>query len=96
MRCSSCGTEIADKALICYRCGAATTVPRVAPPPSPAERGPLPLIVALAVLLAVSAFAVPFLPADDTRTVAWGTAALAAGFAVWRLRPVKRTRTRRR
>ena len=25
MRCRQCGTEIADKALICYRCGAATT-----------------------------------------------------------------------
>ena len=27
MQCRSCGTEIADKALICYRCGAATTDP---------------------------------------------------------------------
>ena len=27
MRCRHCGTEIADKALICYRCGAATTDP---------------------------------------------------------------------
>lgn len=27
MTCRSCGTEIADKALICFRCGAATTDP---------------------------------------------------------------------
>jgi hypothetical protein len=27
MNCRSCGTEIADKALICFRCGAATTDP---------------------------------------------------------------------
>ena len=27
MQCRHCGTEIADKALICYRCGAATTDP---------------------------------------------------------------------
>lgn len=27
MLCRSCGTEIAEKALICYRCGAATTDP---------------------------------------------------------------------
>lgn len=27
MLCRSCGTEIADKALICFRCGAATTDP---------------------------------------------------------------------
>lgn len=27
MLCRSCGTEISDKALICFRCGAATTDP---------------------------------------------------------------------
>jgi hypothetical protein len=32
MICKHCGTEIADKALICYRCGNATTEPRVKPP----------------------------------------------------------------
>jgi hypothetical protein len=30
--CKHCQTEIADKALICYRCGRSTTEPRVAPP----------------------------------------------------------------
>jgi len=37
MICRQCGTEIADKALICYRCGRATTDPRIAPP----DEGPL-------------------------------------------------------
>ena len=37
MICTHCSTEIADKALICYRCGHATTEPRVKPPAS----GPL-------------------------------------------------------
>jgi hypothetical protein len=32
MRCKHCGTEIADKALICFRCGNATTEPRIRPP----------------------------------------------------------------
>ena len=32
MTCAHCGTDIADKALICYRCGRATTEPRVTPP----------------------------------------------------------------
>jgi hypothetical protein len=27
MTCRHCGTEIADKAIVCYRCGAATTDP---------------------------------------------------------------------
>ena len=32
MKCKHCGNEIAEKALICYRCGNATTEPRVKPP----------------------------------------------------------------
>ena len=32
MICTHCGTDIADKALICYRCGHATTEPRIKPP----------------------------------------------------------------
>lgn len=34
MICAHCQTEIADKALICFRCGRATTEPRVTPPAS--------------------------------------------------------------
>ena len=37
MICTHCGTEIAEKALICFRCGHATTEPRVKPP----AEGPL-------------------------------------------------------
>jgi len=36
MNCRSCGIEIADNALICYRCGTATAEPRI---PPPAARG---------------------------------------------------------
>jgi hypothetical protein len=32
MKCRHCGTDIADKALICYRCGRATADPRVRAP----------------------------------------------------------------
>jgi uncharacterized membrane protein YvbJ len=31
MQCRNCGTEIADKALICYRCGTATTEAKYQP-----------------------------------------------------------------
>jgi hypothetical protein len=37
MQCRNCGTEIADKAIVCYRCGAATTDP--VRKPVPVERG---------------------------------------------------------
>lgn len=32
MTCRSCGTVIADNALICYKCGTATSEPRIPPP----------------------------------------------------------------
>jgi len=62
MQCRNCGTEIADKAIICYRCGVGTTDPvrKPAPLPSSGTRLPLlaglvPLILALAVLAGAQA-----------------------------------------
>ena len=40
MQCRNCGTEIADKAIVCYRCGAATTDPVRKPVPVPAAARP--------------------------------------------------------
>ena len=57
MICTHCATEIADKALICYRCGNATTEPRVKPP----SEGPLfdrprrsrvPIVIVVLIVLA--------------------------------------------
>ena len=39
MICQSCGTEIADRALVCYRCGRATAEPVVKPGVRSAGRG---------------------------------------------------------
>ena len=55
MQCRNCGTEIADKAIVCYRCGTATTDPvRQAVPIRP-RRSPLLsfVVAALLVLLAL-------------------------------------------
>ena len=38
MQCRNCGTEIADKALICYRCGTATTEAKYKPRRKPPQR----------------------------------------------------------
>jgi uncharacterized membrane protein YvbJ len=62
MKCAHCGTEIADKALICYRCGHATTEPRIKPPVEGSlferpRRRRLP-IVAIVILLVLIALAV--------------------------------------
>jgi hypothetical protein len=95
MTCRNCGTEIADKALICYRCGTATTAPRIAPPPARKARGPLPLIAVIVLIVAVAAFLVPTFPPDATRTAGWAVAAGLIGLAVWRLKPTSRERLRR-
>jgi hypothetical protein len=56
MTCRTCGTEIAEKALICYRCGRATADPRVAPPVSRRpSAGGQPRLVVLVLLVAVAA-----------------------------------------
>ena len=34
MKCRSCGAEIAANALICYKCGTATSEPKIKPPSS--------------------------------------------------------------
>ena len=61
MKCKYCQTEIADKALICYRCGKSTTEPRIEPPSGGSlfehrRRSRLPIvIVAVLVILALLA-----------------------------------------
>ena len=51
MQCRSCGTEIANKAIVCYRCGAATTDPVRRAVPIKPSRSPRASFVAAAVLL---------------------------------------------
>ena len=85
MICKHCGTEIADKALICYRCGNATTEPRIKPPAEGSlfdrprrSRAPMIIIVILVVLALLAAWYFDLLPAataqlptagDDAQTV---------------------------
>jgi hypothetical protein len=58
MQCRNCGTEIADKAIVCYRCGVGTTDPVRKPAPVPAKGGGLPLIAGvLPLLLAIAMLA---------------------------------------
>ena len=78
MICSNCGTEIADKALICYRCGQATTEPRVKPPArAPERRSSLASAIAL-VVLAVAGVLMGQAQEDVPRYVGYVLAALAA------------------
>jgi hypothetical protein len=69
MICNYCKAEIAEKALICYRCGNATTAPRIKPPATgslferPRRRSRLPL-VALVIVIVLAALAAWLLGVD--------------------------------
>ncbi len=56
MQCRHCGTEIADKAIVCYRCGAATTDPVRRPVPIRRQRSPLFALLALLALLLIALY----------------------------------------
>jgi hypothetical protein len=55
MICRQCGTEIADKAIICYRCGAGTTDP-IRQPVVVRKRGRLLPLVALVLLVLLALY----------------------------------------
>jgi Flp pilus assembly protein TadB len=81
MVCGHCGTEIADKALICYRCGTATKEPERRPA-APARGGPLPALALLVLAIAAlflgqveAGIAPPWVP--------YTVAALASVVLVW-------------
>jgi flagellar basal body-associated protein FliL len=60
MQCRNCGTEIADKALICYRCGTATTEAKYKPH-VPARRNSSSMFLIVAIVLALLVLAGYFL-----------------------------------
>jgi len=61
MICRQCGTEIADKALICYRCGTATTEAKFKPATSSRKKlSPAMIALLVAVLLAILAIVLVF------------------------------------
>jgi hypothetical protein len=84
VKCRACGAEIAEKAIVCYRCGAPTATPQIATA-APAPKPWLPL--AGAVVAAGGAFAAAVCwPAERVvaEMVGGGAAALLALVAVIR------------
>ena len=83
MQCRHCGTEIADKALICYRCGAATTdaVYKPAAPRRRSRTGLLASVLALALLVVLALYLGRIPSTEMPRALAWAAVAIA-GVAV--------------
>ena len=54
MICRNCGTEIADKAIVCYRCGTGTTEPVRKAADIRRRRSPLVPVVILVILAALA------------------------------------------
>ena len=92
MQCRNCGTEIADKAIVCYRCGTATTDPvRKAVPIKP-RRSQLVSFVIAALLLLMGlymGYAAPAATNPDRWQMAAGVL-VGAALVVMILRVVRR------
>ncbi len=92
MNCKNCGTEIADRALICYRCGQATFEAVRKPVSTRPGIGPL-LITVLLIVLVLGAIAVGLGVLDSlaastshaVRLAGWAVAVIGALLVAWRL-----------
>lgn len=87
MKCKVCGAEIADKALICYRCGASTFEPApLAARRRPERRRPLlPSILGLIVLVVAGLLMSRAALGETPETIGYVLLAIAAVILVWRL-----------
>ena len=75
MICRNCGTEIADKAIVCYRCGTSTTEPVRKPAEIRPKRGRLLPFIGLVVLMLAALFL-----GQAGRSAQWWQ---GYGFEVW-------------
>ncbi len=93
MQCRNCGTEIADKAIVCYRCGTATADPVRRPVPVRPTRNPLFAYLAAGVLLLLALYlGQASRAAVEPDALRLGAAVLAAAAAVILLIRVLRRR----
>ncbi|MET0212023.1 MAG: zinc ribbon domain-containing protein [Vicinamibacterales bacterium] len=88
MKCRQCGSEIADNALVCYRCGTATSEPKFKPPAARTRRSSRNLVttVLALVLAALCALYVTQVAGGDASSgLRWAIVVLAASIIGLRL-----------
>jgi hypothetical protein len=87
MTCGSCGATIADKAIICYRCGRATSTPVPKHPEAAARRrrswAGVTISGAAAALLGGFGLTQPFESPEQIASLAGAAAALVSAGALW-------------
>lgn len=79
MKCRQCGTEIAEKALICYKCGTATTEAKYQPAQIRPRRSFVTFVILFLLVLLVlfGVYAGEMGASQTTRLVGWATAVVA-------------------
>jgi hypothetical protein len=85
MLCQNCGTEIADKAIVCFRCGQATVAPLRKPAPPPSRRRSVAAFVALVLLALAALFLGRAGTVDVPIEVRYGVMVVALALLGWRL-----------
>ena len=86
MECRHCGAEIADNALICYRCGAAMSEPEQREPESrPGGRLWAPIVLAVVLVLAIGFFAMLAVGGQPVSPAVWLMLGAAGVLLTWRL-----------
>ena len=88
MNCKTCGTEIADNAIICYRCGVATSDPRHRPHPtsrSASVRPRAPLVLGGVFVLVAVFFVARAAEGQAVAQMVWVMLGVAGMLLAWRL-----------
>ena len=91
MECAHCGTEIAENALICFRCGAATSDPEQRGPESASEQGEpggrlwASIVLAVVLVLAIGFFAMLAVGGQPVSPAVWLMLGAAGVLLTWRL-----------
>lgn len=85
MICKNCGTEIADKALVCFRCGTATFEAKIRPAAPQRSRSQVPVVLAFIVLVLAALFMSQAAAGETPRLLSWVLLGLAVVVLAWRL-----------
>lgn len=88
MVCGTCGATIAEKAIVCYRCGAPTAIPETTRPGPPPARTPWGAVV----LLLAASMVMGYFALESPRGSMWqvghavigAVLATAGGYLAWR------------